>query len=80
MNGIDEKLQPILAEVIRRNAGETEFHQAVHEVLESLGRVVAKHPHYLEHALIERICEPERAPGRLAADRPSVERRAGFPR
>lgn len=44
----------------KRNAGETEFHQAVHEVLESLGRVVAKHPHYLDHALIERICEPER--------------------
>jgi glutamate dehydrogenase (NADP+) len=60
MNSIDEKLQPILAEVIRRNAGETEFHQAVHEVLESLGRVVAKHPHYLDQALIERICEPER--------------------
>ncbi|HEX2020308.1 MAG TPA: NADP-specific glutamate dehydrogenase [Aurantimonas sp.] len=60
MNSIDEKLQPILAEVIRRNAGETEFHQAVHEVLESLGKVVAKHPHYLDQALIERICEPER--------------------
>lgn len=60
MNSIDEKLQPVLAEVIRRNAGEPEFHQAVHEVLESLGRVVAKHPHYLEQALIERICEPER--------------------
>ena len=60
MNSIDEKLQPILADVIRRNAGETEFHQAVHEVLESLGRVVAKHPHYLDQALIERICEPER--------------------
>jgi len=60
MNGIDEKLQPILAEVIRRNAGEPEFHQAVHEVLESLGRVVAKHPHFLDQALIERICEPER--------------------
>ena len=60
MNGIDEKLQPILAEVIRRNAGETEFHQAVHEVLESLGRVVAKHPQFLDQALIERICEPER--------------------
>jgi len=60
MNSIDEKLRPILAEVIRRNAGEPEFHQAVHEVLESLGRVVAKHPHYLDHALIERICEPER--------------------
>lgn len=60
MNSIDEKLQPILTSVIRRNAGETEFHQAVPDVLESLGRVVAKHPHYLEQALIERICEPER--------------------
>ncbi|SMC83083.1 NADP-specific glutamate dehydrogenase [Primorskyibacter flagellatus] len=60
MNSIDEKLQPILAEVLRRNSGEPEFHQAVHEVMESLGRVVAKHPDYLEQALIERICEPER--------------------
>ncbi|GHA33279.1 glutamate dehydrogenase [Devosia pacifica] len=57
---IDEKLEPILAEQERRNAGEPEFHQAVREVLESLGRVVAKHPGYLENALLERICEPER--------------------
>jgi len=57
---IDEKLGPILAEVLRRNAGEDEFHQAVKEVLGSLGRVVAKHPYYLNHALIERLCEPER--------------------
>ena len=60
MTLIDEKLVPVLNEVLRRNAGETEFHQAVHEVLESLGRVVAKHPDYLDDALIERICEPER--------------------
>ena len=57
---IDEKLEPILAEVLNRNAGEKEFHQAVREVLESLGRVVAKHPDYADDALIERICEPER--------------------
>jgi glutamate dehydrogenase (NADP+) len=57
---IDEKLEPILAEVLKRNAGEPEFHQAVREVLESLGRVIAKHPDYLDDALIERICEPER--------------------
>jgi glutamate dehydrogenase (NADP+) len=57
---IDEKLEPIFAEVLRRNAGETEFHQAVREVLESLGRVVAKHPSYADDALIQRICEPER--------------------
>ncbi|OYW30635.1 MAG: glutamate dehydrogenase [Caulobacter sp. 12-67-6] len=60
MTGIDEKLAPILAEVRRRNVGEAEFLQAVEEVLESLGRVVAKHPDYADDALIERICEPER--------------------
>ena len=57
---IDEKLEPILTEVLNRNAGELEFHQAVREVLESLGRVIAKHPDYADDALIERICEPER--------------------
>lgn len=60
MTYIDEKLEPILAEVLRRNSGEPEFHQAVREVLESLGRVVAKHPDYAENALLARICEPER--------------------
>ena len=60
MIGIDEKLQPIFEDVLRRNAGEDEFHQAVAEVLQSLGRVIAKHPEYAEKALIERICEPER--------------------
>ncbi|NYE24650.1 NADP-specific glutamate dehydrogenase [Pigmentiphaga litoralis] len=57
---IDEKLQPILNEVMNRNAGEQEFHQAVKEVLESLGRVIAKRPYYADNALIERLCEPER--------------------
>lgn len=60
MSKIDEKLEAVLDQVLRRNAGELEFHQAVTEVLESLGRVVAKNPSYLENALIERICEPER--------------------
>ena len=57
---LDEKLQPIFDDVLRRNPGELEFHQAVREVLDSLGAVIAKHPHYAENALIERICEPER--------------------
>ncbi len=57
---LDEKLEPILSQVLQRNAGEAEFLQAVREVLESLGRVIAKHPHYADQALIERICEPER--------------------
>ncbi len=60
MTILDDKLDPIYDEVVRRNAAEPEFHQAVREVFESLGRVVAKRPDYLEDALIERICEPER--------------------
>ena len=57
---LDEKLHTIYEEVLRRNAGETEFHQAVHEVLDSLGPVIAKHPQYAEAAIIQRLCEPER--------------------
>jgi glutamate dehydrogenase (NADP+) len=53
-------LQPVYADVLRRNQGEVEFHQAVHEVLESLSPVVRKHPEYVEASIIERICEPER--------------------
>jgi len=56
----DPVLDEVLSSVLRRNPGEPEFHQAVREVLESLGRVIAKHPRYANNALIERICEPER--------------------
>src|SRR3954451_18863319 len=48
------------AEVLRRNPGEPEFHQAVHEVLESLGAALAKRPELADAALLERIVEPER--------------------
>jgi len=58
--GLDEKLRDVYDEVLRRNPGETEFHQAVHEVLDSLGPVVAKHPQYADAAVIRRLCEPER--------------------
>ena len=57
---LDEKVEPIFQEVLARNPGETEFHQAVREVLESLGPVLVKHPEFAHHKIIERICEPER--------------------
>ena len=57
---IDEKLTGVFAEVVRRNPGEPEFHQAVREVLESLGPVLAKNPDLAEYKVIERLCEPER--------------------
>ncbi|MGW0230922.1 NADP-specific glutamate dehydrogenase [Actinopolymorpha singaporensis] len=60
MRDLDEKLHDIYAEVLRRNPGEQEFHQAVREVLSSLGPVVAKHPEYADAAVIRRLCEPER--------------------
>ncbi|CAI3934770.1 MULTISPECIES: NADP-specific glutamate dehydrogenase [Commensalibacter] len=56
----NETLELILNQVKKRNYNETEFHQAVHEVLGSLGRVIAKNPHYADNGLIQRLCEPER--------------------
>ena len=53
-------LEPVFDEVLRRNAGEDEFHQAVREVLESLAPVVDKRPEYAQASIIQRICEPER--------------------
>ncbi|MEX5234330.1 UNVERIFIED_CONTAM: NADP-specific glutamate dehydrogenase [Kocuria sp. CPCC 205316] len=55
-----EDLYPIRQAVLARNPGEVEFHQAVDEVFDSLGPVVARHPELLEAAVLERICEPER--------------------
>jgi glutamate dehydrogenase (NADP+) len=60
MTHMDEKLEPIYQDVLRRNPGENEFHQAVREVLESLGPVLVKYPEFGEKKIIERICEPER--------------------
>jgi len=60
MTHIDEKLEPIYEEVVRRNPGEAEVHQAAREVLESLGPVLAKYPELGRKKIIERICEPER--------------------
>jgi len=57
---LDEKLEPIYQDVLRRNPGETEFHQAVHEVLETLGPVLVKYPEFVDKKIIQRICEPER--------------------
>jgi glutamate dehydrogenase (NADP+) len=57
---LDEKLEAVFADVVRRNPGETEFHQVVRDVFESLGPVVAKHPDLADRKVIERLCEPER--------------------
>ncbi|SFK42078.1 NADP-specific glutamate dehydrogenase [Geodermatophilus ruber] len=53
-------VQAIYDEVLRRNRGETEFHQAVREVLDSLAVVLDRHREYTEMKTVQRICEPER--------------------
>ncbi len=55
-----DQLEAIYGEVIGRNPGEAEFHQAVREVFDSLAPVVQRHPEYLDMKMLERICEPER--------------------
>jgi len=56
----DPRLQGFFDEVVGRNPGEIEFHQAVQEVFDSLTPVLAKHPEYAEASVIQRVCEPER--------------------
>lgn len=57
---IKARIEAIFDQVIKRNPGEPEFHQAVWEVIDTLGPVLHKHPEYAEQKIIERICEPER--------------------
>ena len=53
-------VEAIYEQVIQRNPGEKEFHQAVKEVLDSLKPVLARHPEYVKAKIVERIVEPER--------------------
>lgn len=53
-------IQEVYEQVLKRNPGEAEFHQAVKEVLESLGPVLDRHPEYVEAKILERLVEPER--------------------
>ena len=56
----NEYLKKVIEDVIKRNPGETEFHQTVTEVLESLEPVVEKSPEFIEKGVIDMMVEPER--------------------
>ena len=53
-------LQELMDTVVKRNANEPEFHQAVREVLESLEPVLERHPEYIEKGVMARLVEPDR--------------------
>src|SRR5687767_5662576 len=50
----------LLADVKAKNPVEPEFHQAVHEVAESIGLVLDQHPELRKAKILQRIVEPER--------------------
>jgi len=54
-------IQEVLAQVRARNGHESEFLQAVQEVLDSLEPVVIQMPEIQKNSILERMVEPERA-------------------
>jgi len=61
MERVDAKVEGICEEVIGRNPGESEFHQAVREVVGSLGPALYKRPDYLGGANIAGFVKVARA-------------------
>ena len=56
----DSYVEQLMAGVMARNSGETEFHQAVREVAESVEVVYRKNPEFAKLRVFERMIEPER--------------------
>ena len=57
---VSSKVAAFMEKIIAKNPGETEFHQAVHEVAHSLMPFLEENPKYQEAKILERIAEPER--------------------
>ncbi|MBL7151334.1 MAG: NADP-specific glutamate dehydrogenase [Candidatus Omnitrophica bacterium] len=57
---MQKKVEEFMEMVAKRNPGETEFHQAVREVVESIMPFIEEHPKYKKAKILERIIEPER--------------------
>lgn len=57
---ISAKVDAFMQKIMEKNPGESEFHQAVREVAESLMPFLEENPIYQEFKILERIAEPER--------------------
>ncbi len=57
---LDVKVNEFMTKVIAKNPGESEFHQAVKEVVESLMPFIEENPKYKHAKILERMVEPER--------------------
>lgn len=57
---LNVQVDEFMAKLIAKNPGETEFHQAVREVVESLMPFIEENPKYKKGKILERMVEPER--------------------
>ena len=57
---MDKDVEAFMEDIISKNPGEKEFHQAVQEVAESIMPFINKNPKYKKAKILERIVEPER--------------------
>jgi glutamate dehydrogenase (NADP+) len=57
---MDKDVEAFMNNIVAKNPGEKEFHQAVQEVAESLMPFINKNPKYKKAKILERITEPER--------------------
>ncbi len=55
-----DPIAQFMQKVIEKNPGESEFHQAVQEVVETLMPFIEAHPKYKKAKILERMVEPER--------------------
>ena len=53
-------IESFMDSVIKKNPEQIEFHQAVHEVMESIWSFLEQNPHYSHANILDRIVEPER--------------------
>ncbi len=59
-SGTEEKLNAFMDGLVKRNPGEPEFHQAVHEFAETVLPFVEENPVYEKMLILERMTEPDR--------------------
>ena len=55
-----QEVERFMAGLVKRNPGEPEFHQAVHEVTQTLMPFLLAHPEYRKAQILERMTEPDR--------------------
>lgn len=56
----DKYVESFMSELIAKNPGESEFHQAVREVVESVAPYIEAYPYLIDYKILERMTEPER--------------------